>query len=121
MTALVAIVCLIAAGACLIAALLFAFADRAATEQLRQAVRTASAKVNAEIRAEPAQAGDDDGNPAQPQFGDMDFRGLANLAEAIDKLNRSGRFLLIASLAFAAISAVAAGVEPLAGVMPRVF
>jgi len=51
----------------------------------------------------------------------MDFRALANLAEAIDKLNRSGRFLLIASLAFAAISAVAAGVEPLAGAVPRLF
>jgi Na+(H+)/acetate symporter ActP len=120
MTAVVAIVCLIAAGACLIAALFFAFADRAATEQLRQAVQTASAKVNAEFSAEP-QAGDDDRNPAQPQFGNMDFRGLANLAEAIDKLNRSGRFLLIASLAFAAISAVAAGVEPLAGAVPRLF
>jgi Na+(H+)/acetate symporter ActP len=121
MSALVAIVCLIAAGACLIAALFLAFADRAATEQLRQAVQIASAKVNAEFSAEPVQAGDDDRNPAQPRFGNMDFRALANLAEAVDKLNRSGRFLLIASLAFAAISAVAAGVEPLAGAVPRLF
>lgn len=121
MSALVAIVCLIAAAACLMAALFFAFSDRAATEQLRQAVQIASAKVNAEFSAEPVQDGVDDRNPAQPEFGNMDFRGLANLAEAIEKLNRSGRFLLIASLAFAAISAVAAAVEPLAGAVPRIF
>ena len=121
MAAVVALVCLVAAGACLIAALLIAFADRAATEQLRQAVRTASAKVNAEFNAEPAQPADDNRSPAQPQFDNMDFRGLVNLADAFDKLNRSGRFLLIASLAFAAISAVAAAVEPLAGAVPRVF
>jgi hypothetical protein len=121
MAAVIALGCLVAAGACLLAALRIGFADRAATEQLRQAVRTASAKVNAEFSADPAQPSDDGGNPARPQFDNMDFRGLANLAEAIDKLGRSGRFLLIASLAFAALAAAAAAVEPLAGAVPRVF
>jgi hypothetical protein len=121
MAAVVAFVCLVAAGTCLIAALVIGFADRATTDQLRQAVRTASAKVNAEFSAEPAHVGDDGGNPAQPQFANMDFRGLANLAEATDNLNRYGRFLLIASLTFAAIAAIAAAVEQLAGAVPRIF
>jgi len=93
---------LAAAAVCLILAAYFAFADHRATAALRDAAKEAGAK-----------AGERLANPATPQTGPIDFKGLAELATALEKLNRSSSFL-IGALAFAAAASVAAGAGSIA-------
>lgn len=88
---------LVAAGICLVLAVYFAFADKPSTDALRTAAKDAGSKTSAKLA-----------NPVQEQAAAIDFNGLAQLATALDKLNRSGRFQ-IAALAFSAVAAVAAG------------
>jgi hypothetical protein len=96
---------LAAAGVCLILAAYFAFVDHRATAALREAAKQAGASAGNRL-ANPA-------NPATAQTGPIDFKGLAELATALEKLNRSSSFL-IAALAFAAAAAVAAGAGSIA-------
>lgn len=93
---------LVAAGLCLVCALYFEVADNKATDALRAAAKNAGSKTSENLA-----------NPVQEQVAGIDFGGLAQLATALDKLNRSGRFL-IAALAFSAVAAVAAGTGAIA-------
>src|SRR5436309_1113493 len=97
----VVIFSLVAAGVCLVFAAFFAFADQTTTEALRSAAKDAGTKTSEKLA-----------NPAQPQAA-VDFGGLAQLATAIDRLNRAGRFL-IAALSFTAVAGVAAGAGSIA-------
>jgi hypothetical protein len=99
---------LAAAGVCLILAAYFAFVDHRATAALREAAKQAGASAGNRL-ANPANPA----NPATAQTGPIDFKGLAELATALEKLNRSSSFL-IAALAFAAAAAVAAGAGSIA-------
>ena len=87
---------------CLGLSVFFAFADKAASDALVTAAKRAGTTTTHRLE-----------NPAQEQAAAIDFGGLAQLATALDKLNRSGRFL-IAALAFWAIAAAAAGATALA-------
>ncbi|MEU4767076.1 hypothetical protein AB0H12_27855 [Actinosynnema sp. NPDC023794] len=78
---------------------LFAFTDRKATAAVRGAVVEDSSKAEIPV-----------GQGNQPQRSIVDFGGLAKLAEALDKLNRSGRFL-ITSIAFMAVAVAALGLQ----------
>jgi hypothetical protein len=100
----VAVACLIAAAICLGYAIKLAHADNAAIDQVRQATITKSG-------GKPASEGE---TPVAAQSSPIDFTGAAKLAEALNKLNPSGRFL-IASFIFAAIAAAAAGVGSVTG------
>jgi len=101
--------CLVASGLCLLAAGIWAKLE----QDLAKAV--ASAKKN--LKGVQAPATDENGRPltpAQAQAGSpIDFAALAGLATALEKLPVSGR-LLIASLGFATIAAVAASTGSIA-------
>jgi hypothetical protein len=101
--AAVVVFSLVSSGVCLALAAYFAFDDREATDALQTAARQAGTKTSERLE-----------NPAQAQAAAIDFGGLAQLATALDKLNRSGRFL-IASLSMAAVAGVAAGAGAIAG------
>ncbi len=98
----VVIAALVAGGVCLAVAIYFAFADKSTTDALTKAAKDAGTKASDKLA-----------NPVQEQAAAIDFGGLAQLATAIDKLNRSGRFL-VAALTFAAVAAVAAGTGAIA-------
>jgi soluble cytochrome b562 len=93
---------LIAGGISFILAVIFAFNDQGdAVSKIRDAAKDAAKKTSDKLA-----------NPATEQAA-VDFGGLAQLATALDKLNRAGRFL-VASMAFAAIAAAAAGIGSVA-------
>lgn len=97
---------LAASGICLIFAIVFAFTDRNAKEAVRKAAEDASSNASAHVA-----------NPAVPQAG-VDFAGLAQLAEALAKLNQTSTFLIM-SLAFAAVAAVAGGAGAVADAVAK--
>ena len=92
---------LIAASISLILAIYFALSDKAAGDALMDATKEASETATRKPDTIHEQAA-------------IDFAGLAKLAEAVDKVDRSGRFLICA-LAFAAVAAVAASAGAIAG------
>ncbi|MQS17858.1 hypothetical protein F7Q99_38140 [Streptomyces kaniharaensis] len=105
----VVVFCLVASGSCLLLAIIWANRE----QKLAQAVETAKDQLkNMQTPAVGA-----DGRPLTPvqaQSGQaIDFSSLAKLADALEKLPVSGR-LLIVSLGFATIAAVAAGTGSIA-------
>lgn len=101
----IAFFCVVAAVVCLALAVFFSFDDWCTTKKLRQAAKDASNTIG-----QPR-------NPAQPQggAGGVDVNAIAKLAEALEKLNPAGRFLL-ASIAFTAAATVVASVGSAVGV-----
>jgi hypothetical protein len=100
---------LICAGSCLILAVIFAFIDKSSVAAVRSAAQEAAPSAVTKPQR------DANGRPLPvPQAAHVDFAGLAKLAEGLDKLNHAGRFL-VASLAFTAVAAVAAGAGSIAG------
>ncbi|MCV7423809.1 hypothetical protein H7K45_24955 [Mycobacterium yunnanensis] len=97
--------CIIAAAGTLGLAIFFAFNDRDAATKLRDAAKNAS-----ETLARP----DDNGTPIRAQGAGVDFGGIAKLAEALEKLNPSGRFL-IASIVFTTAATVVTSVGSAVG------
>jgi soluble cytochrome b562 len=91
-----------AGGISFVLAVIFAFTDQGnAVSKIRAAAKDAASKTSDKIA-----------NPSTEQAA-VDFGGLAQLATALDKLNRAGRFL-VASMTFAAVAATAAGVGSVA-------
>lgn len=89
---------LVCAGLALVFALVFTFVDyHDGPAQVKAAAKDAATTTSHRLAQ----------NPNQPQAAGADFGGLAQLATAVEKLNRAGRFL-IASIAFAAVGAAAA-------------
>jgi hypothetical protein len=105
----VVIFSLVSAGLCLVLAIVLAFIDKESTKAVRDAAKKAAPRTV----VEPQKMADGKFAPVE-QAAHVDFVGLAKLAEGIEKLNAAGRFL-IASLAFAASAAVAAGAGSIAG------
>ncbi|MFB7617927.1 hypothetical protein [Kitasatospora sp. NPDC056181] len=95
----------VAAVACLVLAAVFSFMDKAENEA-RKAAR--EAVPTTKHRAPAA------GEAARNQAATVDYAALAKLAEALEKLNRAGRFL-IASISFAAVASLAASAGSIAG------
>ena len=81
----------------------FAIMEHSATEAVRTAAQAAGQKAAAALSS-PAAGGAE--HPVTAQ-GLADFGGIAQLATAIEKLNRSGRYLIM-SVAFLAVAAGAA-------------
>ncbi|MEV5255924.1 hypothetical protein AB0K98_29695 [Streptomyces werraensis] len=99
----VVVFCLVVSGIFATLSACSAFTDTEAEKSVREAVKVAGDK-----QKEKMEAGDTQVRVEERALG-VDFGGLSKLAEAIDKLNQAGRFL-IASMAFAAIAAAAASV-----------
>ena len=111
--AFVAGFCVIAAAACLICALVFAFADRKAAAKVRDVAQRVSEAITESLAPGEGNA-QRPRTPVQMQSAGIDFGGVAKLAEALEKLNPSGRFL-IGSVVFAATAALVAGVGSATG------
>jgi hypothetical protein len=111
--AIVAGFCVIAAVACLICAIAFAFADRKTAAKVRDAAKAVGKSIE-ESLSPGGDTGERPRTPVVAQAAGVDFGGIAKLAEALDKLNPSGRFL-IGSVVFAATAAVVAGVGSFTG------
>jgi hypothetical protein len=105
--------CVLAAAACLICAIVFAFADRRAAAKVRDAAQSVSEAITETMAAREGSA-ERPRTPVQMQSAGVDFGGVAKLAEALEKLNPSGRFL-IGSVIFAATAALVAGVGSATG------
>ena len=106
----VVVFCLIASGACFLSAIaIWAKYERGLAEALQG--------TQEKLKDVQPRAVDEAGrplNPVQEQAGPaFDFAALAKLADALEKLPVSGR-LLVVSLGFAAIAAVAAGTGSIA-------
>ncbi|MFD4644819.1 hypothetical protein [Streptomyces sp. NPDC058441] len=99
----VVVFCLVVSGIFAALSARLAFTDTEAEKSVRGAVKAAGDK-----QREKMELGDTQVRVEERALG-IDFGGLSNLADAIDKLNQAGRFL-IASMAFAAIAAAAASV-----------
>lgn len=111
--ALVAVFCIVASAACLLFAIVFAFSDKKAAAKVRDAAQQAGEAITNSLTPS-----EDGGNsrrtPAQMQSAGVDFGGIAKLAEALEKLNPSGRFL-IGSVVFAATAALVTSIGSVAG------
>jgi hypothetical protein len=94
-------VALLCGAVCLGLAIAFAIKDRGPAKKVSEAAEEAGAKTKEKLA-----------NPAVEQAA-IDFEGIAKLAEALKKLDRSGRFL-IAALAFVAIAAAVVGAHSFA-------
>jgi hypothetical protein len=94
-------VALLCGVVCLGLAITFAVRDRGPAKEVSEAAEEAGKKTKQELQ-----------NPATEQAA-IDFGGIAKLAEALKKLDRSGRFL-IAGLAFVAIAAAVVGAHSFA-------
>lgn len=90
---------------CLVMALIITVDERNVTAPIREAARAAGR--TAESRADVAQGAGNAPTPVLEQGGLVDFGGIAQLADALGKLNPAGQ-LFVMSLAFMAI-AMAAG------------
>ncbi|MET7534719.1 hypothetical protein [Streptomyces goshikiensis] len=106
----VVVFCLIASGVCFVAAIaIWAKYERG----LANVIEDAKEKLK-DVRPRAVDEAGRPLNPNQEQAGPaFDFAALANLADAMEKLPVSGR-LLVVSLGFAAIAAVAAGAGSIA-------
>lgn len=111
--AFVAGFCILAAAACLVCAIVFAFSDRNAAAKVRDAAQRVGEAITNSLAA-----GEDGATrprtPVQMQSAGVDFGGIAKLAEALEKLNPSGRFL-IGSVVFAATAALVTSIGSVAG------
>ncbi len=91
-----------AGGISFVLAVIFAFTDQGkAVSNIRKAAKDAASKTSDKLA-----------NPATEQAA-VNFGGLTQLATALDKLNRAGRFL-VASMTFAAVAATAASIGSVA-------
>jgi len=105
----VVILSLVCAAVTLVFAIVFTFVDfNDGPAQVKAAAKDAATRTSEQLSE----------NPNQPQAAGVDFGGLAQLAAALDKLNRAGRFL-IASIAFAAVAAGAASLGSIASDSPN--
>lgn len=90
----VIIFCVVAAAASLGLAIFFGIQDWRAAAKVRDLAKTATESISAGTQ-----------NPLQPQAAGLSFDWIAKLAEALDKVNPSGRFL-VASIAFTAAATI---------------